>query len=75
MLVSVGGEKPDNEEKNSPEQVENHQQTQSTYGTGPESNLGELVRGERSQYCIVPAPRLLNEVFEILPSESRKVYS
>jgi len=33
------------------EQGENQQQTQSRYGTGPESNPGQIVGGERSHYC------------------------
>jgi len=41
MLVYVERGKPENPEKNS-EQGENQEQTQPTYGTGPESNPGHI---------------------------------
>ena len=42
MLVSVEGGKPENPEKN-PRNKENEQQTQPTYGNGPESKPGHIV--------------------------------
>ena len=46
--TGVPGEKP-------LEQHENQQQNQSTYGTGQESNPGQLVGGELSHLCTIPA--------------------
>ena len=42
MLVFVEGGKPENPEKNPRSRDENQQQTQPTYGTGPESNPGHI---------------------------------
>ena len=42
VLVFVEGGKPENPEKNPQSKDENQQQTQPTYGTGPESNPGHI---------------------------------
>ncbi len=42
VLVFVEGGKPENPEKNPRSKDENQQQTQPTYGTGPESNPGHI---------------------------------
>ena len=42
VLVFMEGGKPENPEKNPQSKDENQQQTQPTYGTGPESNPGHI---------------------------------
>ena len=42
VLVFMEGGKPENPEKNPRSKDENQQQTQPTYGTGPESNPGHI---------------------------------
>ena len=42
VLVFMEGGKPENPEKNPRSKNENQQQTQPTYGTGPESNPGHI---------------------------------
>ena len=42
VLIFAEGGKPENPEKNPRSEDENQQQTQPTYGTGPESNPGHI---------------------------------
>ena len=49
VLVFMEGGKPENVEKNPRSKDENQQETQPTYGTGPESNPGHI--GGRRHPC------------------------
>ena len=60
MLVCVEGFSSENLEKKTSEQRDNQQQTQSTYGTGPESNPGNIGGGRAlsilRHQCPLPPP-------------------
>ena len=58
MLIFAEGGKPENPEKNPRSEDENQQQTQPTYGTGPESNPGHI--GGRRVLSPLRHPRSLN---------------
>ena len=54
VLIFAEGGKPENPEKNPRSEDENQQQTQPTYGTGPESNPGHI--GGRRVHALPTAP-------------------
>jgi len=58
--VCCGGRKTRIPGEKTPRQGGNQQQTQPTYGTGPEFNpVGGMVGGERSKYRAIPASKVI----------------
>ena len=77
MLLFVEGGKPEKSEKNPRGLDENQQQTQPTYGTGPESNPGHIVESweatVRSSHWVIPTlPSLLSPFSVILAKVSHQ---